>query len=155
MAPAETRIPRYWEDVREGETLPEVVMPVTLSLCVLDAAATRDFFPGHHDRDYARGQNARDVYLNTMFFHGFVDRVAGDWAGPDAWLWRRRLDMVAPVCVGDTIRTAARVVRHYREEERGLVEIEMQVLTEHGLGAKASLTYILPSRADIGPEGVR
>jgi acyl dehydratase len=146
---------RCWEDVRQGETLPEVVMPVTLSLCVLDAAATRDFFPGHHDRDYARGQNVRDVYLNTMFFHGFVDRVAGDWAGPDAWLSRRRLDMTAPVCVGDTMRTKAQVVRHYREDGRGLVEVEVQVLTEHGLGAKATLSYILPSRSDAEPGGVR
>lgn len=155
MAAAGNQAVRCWEDVRQGETLPEVVMPVTLSLCVLDAAATRDFFPGHHDRDYARGQNVRDVYLNTMFFHGFVDRVAGDWAGPDAWLLRRRLDMTAPVCVGDTMRTKARVVRHYQDEGHGLVEVEVQVLTEHGLGAKASLTYILPSRADVGPEGVR
>lgn len=149
MSGAENRAPRCWEDVRQGEVLPEVVMPVTLRLCVLDAAATRDFFPGHHDRDYARGQNVRDTYLNTMFFHGFVDRVAGDWAGPDAWLLRRRLDMSAPVCVGDTMRTRAHVIRHYQEEEHGLVDVEVEVLTEHGLGVKAMLTYILPLRADL------
>ena len=39
-----------------AELLPEVVLPVTLRLCVHDAAATRDYFPGHHDRDYARAQ---------------------------------------------------------------------------------------------------
>ncbi|MEA3510301.1 MAG: MaoC family dehydratase N-terminal domain-containing protein, partial [Actinomycetota bacterium] len=55
--------------------LPVVTMPITVGRCVLDAATTRDFFPGHHDRDYARAQGARDVYLNTMFYHGFVDRV--------------------------------------------------------------------------------
>jgi acyl dehydratase len=149
MSPIGKQARRCWEDVRQGETLPEVVMPVTLSLCVLDAAATRDLFPGHHDRDYARGQNVRDVYLNTMFFHGFVDRVAGDWAGPAAWLLRRRLDMNLPVCVGDTMRTKAHVIRHYQEEEHGLVDVEVEVLTEHGLGVKAVLTYILPLRADL------
>ncbi|MGD0072921.1 MAG: hypothetical protein ABSD31_01110 [Candidatus Binataceae bacterium] len=146
---------RCWEDVRQGEMIPEAVMPVTLSLCVFDAAATRDFFPGHHDRDYARGQNVRDTYLNTMFFHGFVDRVCGDWAGPDAWLLRRRLNMVMPICVGDTMRTEARVTRHYQDEGHGLVEIELRITTEHGLGVTASLIYILPSRSDVGPEGVR
>lgn len=149
MSGAENRAPRCWEDVRQGEVIPEVVMPVTLSLCVLDAAATRDFFPGHHDRDYARGQNVRDVYLNTMFFHGFVDRVAGDWAGAAAWLLRRRLDMNLPVCVGDTMRTRAHVIRHYQEEEHGLVDVEVEVSTEHGLGVKAMLTYILPMQADL------
>ena len=50
--------------------LPVVTMPVTVGRCVLDAATTRDFFPGHHDREYALAQGARDVYLNTMFYHG-------------------------------------------------------------------------------------
>ena len=131
---------RCWEDVREGEMLPAVIMPVTLRLCVLDAASTRDFFPGHHDREYARGQNARDIYLNTMFFHGLVDRVGGDWAGPEAWLARRRLDMVAPVCVGDTIRSEGRVVRRYEDAGRGLVDVEVCVLTEHGLDQPYSPT---------------
>ena len=138
------RATKIWEDVREGETLPEVRMPVTLKLCVLDAAATRDFFPGHHDRDYARSQNVADVYLNTMFFHGFVDRVGSDWAGPRAWLARRRLDMVSPVCVGDEMRTEAKVLRRYEEEGRGLVDVEVRIMTAKGLGAKATLTFALP-----------
>ena len=138
---------KRWEDVRDGEVLPEVRLPVTLKLCVLDAAATRDFFPGHHDRDYAQSQNVRDVYLNTMFFHGFVDRVGADWAGPEAWLARRRLDMVLPVCVGDEIRTESKVLRRYEEDGRGLVDVEVRVMTANGLGAKAMLTLALP-RAD-------
>ncbi len=146
MSTVRQSVRRYWEDVREGETLPAVIMPVTLQRCVLDAAATRDFFSGHHDRDYARGQNARDVYLNTMFFHGFVDRVGGDWAGPEAWLARRRLNMLVPVCVGDTIRTEGCVVRRYEDAGRGLVDVEVRVLTERGLGASAILTYVLPRR---------
>jgi acyl dehydratase len=141
---------RTWEDVRDGETLPEVRMEVTLRRCVLDAAATRDYFPGHHDRDYARYQNVRDVYLNTMFFHGFVDRVGGEWAGPAAWLARRRLEMVAPVCVGDTMRTEGRVLRRYEEDGRALVDVEIRVFTEKGLSTKAVLTYALP-RADGAP----
>ena len=137
---------KNWEDVSEGDVLPEVRLPVTLKLCVHDAAATRDFFPGHHDRDYARSQNVADVYLNTMFFHGFVDRVGGDWAGPKAWLARRRLDMVSPVCVGDEMRTESKVLRRYEEEGRGLVDVEVRIMTAKGLGAKALLTYALPRR---------
>lgn len=135
---------RSFEDVREGEILPEVVMPVTISLCVRDAAATHDFFPGHHDRDYAKSQSARDAYLNTMFFHGLVDRVVTDWVGPDAWIMRRRLDMATPVCVGDTLRTEASVARRREEGDKGIVEVEVRVLAESGLGAKATVTCSLP-----------
>lgn len=142
---------RRWEEVAVGDVLPSVVIPVTILLCVHDASATRDFFPGHHDRDYARGQNVRDVYLNTMFFHGLVDRVGSDWAGPDAWLAKRRLAMLAPVCVGDTIRTEATVTRRYEEGSRGLVEIEVQVATVRGLGARATLTFVLPRADGVAP----
>jgi len=129
---------------QSADILPEVTMPVTLRRCVLDAAATRDYFPGHHDRDYARGQNARDVYLNTMFFHGFVDRIVTDWAGPDIWLARRQLTMTAPVCAGDTIRANGRVVSRRTENRRQVIEVEINVSTEHALGARALLTCVLP-----------
>ncbi len=124
----------------DADVLPEVVLPVTLRLCVHDAAATRDYFPGHHDRDYARAQNARDTYLNTMFFHGFVDRVVTDWAGPEATITKRRLRMMTPVCVGDTIRTRSMVVGRRSEGGREVRDVKVEVRTEHGLGAEAVVT---------------
>jgi acyl dehydratase len=126
------------------DLLPEVILPVTLRLCVHDAAATRDYFPGHHDRDYARAQNARDVYLNTMFFHGFVDRVVTDWAGPEATIQARRLRMIAPVCVGDTIRTRSRVVGRRSAGDIALYDVRVEVRTERGLGADAVVTCATP-----------
>jgi len=135
---AETEAPR--------DLLPEVVLPVTLRLCVHDAAATRDYFPGHHDRDYARAQNARDVYLNTMFFHGFVDRVVTDWAGPETVIRARRLRMIAPVCVGDTIRTRSWVLRRRSEGDVTIVDVRVEVRSEHGLGAEAVIACAGTSR---------
>lgn len=129
-----------------AELLPEVVLPVSLRLCVHDAAATRDYFPGHHDRDYARAQNARDVYLNTMFFHGLVDRVVTDWAGAEATLRARRLRMIAPVCVGDTIRTRSRVVGRKLEGDVTVHDVSVEVRTEHGLGAEALVVCATPRR---------
>jgi acyl dehydratase len=129
-----------------GESLPEVMLPVTLRLCIHDAAATRDYFPGHHDRDYARAQGTRDAYLNTMFFHGFTDRVVTDWAGPRATILERRLRMLAPVCVGDTIRTRAHVAARKREGSRELADVRVEVRTEHGIGAEAVVTCALASR---------
>ncbi len=119
------------------DELPTVVMPVTLTRCVLDAAATRDFFPGHHDRGYARSQGARDVYLNTMFYHGLVDRIVTDWLGPDAWIARRRLRMVAPACVGDVLRSSGRVAGEHPNPTDASVEVALRLATEHGTVATA------------------
>lgn len=130
-----------------GEVLPEVVVPVTLRLCVHDAAATRDYFPGHHDRDYAQAQNARDTYLNTMYFHGLVDRVVTDWTGPGGTIISRRLRMMAPVCIGDVIRTHAVVVEHRPDPETGgqVVDVTVDVRSEHGTGASALVSCRIPN----------
>jgi len=145
-AVSSSAIPAAEEDDSRGELLPDVVLPVTLRLCVHDASATRDYFPGHHDRDYARAQRVRDAFLNTMFFHGFVDRVVTDWTGPAATIRRRRLRMLAPICIGDTIRTRSRVEARRREGAEEIVEVRVEVRAEHGLGAEALVTCALGER---------
>ena len=117
---------------------PVTRMPITLSRCVLNAAATRDFFPGHHDRDYAQNQAAKDVYLNTMFFQGFFDRLLTDWTGPDAWILRRQLKMMAPACVGETLATSGAVTQH-QEKGRHLVKVKILASTEQGPVAVADI----------------
>lgn len=119
--------------------LPVVTMPVTVGRCVLDAATTRDFFPGHHNRDYAHAQGARDVYLNTMFYHGFVDRVVTDWSGPDSLIVRRALRMLTPACAGDTLTTSATIVGEREDRGRRLADIELTVYSEAGLAAAANI----------------
>ncbi|MEA2024521.1 MAG: hypothetical protein U9N79_09565, partial [Actinomycetota bacterium] len=107
-----------------------------------DAATTRDFFPGHHDRDYARAQGARDVYLNTMFYHGFIDRVVTDWTGPDGVITRRALQMLTPACAGDTLTTSATITSERREAGRSVTDLEILVYSEVGSAAAASVTVM-------------
>jgi acyl dehydratase len=145
-AVSSSAVPAAEADDSRGELLPDVVLPVTLRLCVHDASATRDYFPGHHDRDYARAQRERDAFLNTMFFHGFVDRVVTDWTGPAGTIRRRRLRMRAPICIGDTIRTRSRVEARHREGAEEIVDVRVEVRAEHGLGAEALVTCALGER---------
>lgn len=49
---------RRFDAVRPGETLPELAIPITVALIASGAIATRDYFPGHHDKD-AAGRWAR------------------------------------------------------------------------------------------------
>ena len=126
-----------------GGDLPVVTMPVTVGRCVLDAATTRDFFPGHHDREYARAQGARDVYLNTMFYHGFVDRVVTDWAGPRSRVLRRKLRMLVPACAGDVLTTSATVVSERQAQGQNVADVDVTVYTNNGAAATASIIVAL------------
>lgn len=136
-----------WLDrVRVGEILPEVALPLTPTrVAALIPAGTRDLFPGHHDRAYARGQGADDIYVNTMFLHGLVDRVGKDWAGPDAWLCERTLRMRAPACVGTTLHTRGHVTTP-SGLDRSRAQVAIDVLAGERLAATATLVFDLDGR---------
>ncbi|MDP6815886.1 MAG: MaoC family dehydratase N-terminal domain-containing protein [Alphaproteobacteria bacterium] len=125
------------------ERLEEIVMPASMTRIVLGVAATRDFFRGHHDTDYARGQGTRDAYFNTMFLQGLVDRAGQAWAGDDAWLTRRQLRMLQPACRGDTLRTDGWVRERREQDGRRLADLRIDVRSEVGLTTTTQLTFDL------------
>lgn len=70
--------------VRTGAELPAWVLPVTPTLVVSTAIATRDFQDVHHDRDLAVQRGSKDIFLNILTTTGLVQRFVTDWAGPRA-----------------------------------------------------------------------
>lgn len=86
-----------------GQTFGPIHMPVPFKKVILNVAATFDYFPGHHEPDYARNQGVRNIFLNTIFLQGFADRAVTDWLGGDVFVMRRKLSMSQPICAGDTL----------------------------------------------------
>jgi hypothetical protein len=67
-----------------GAELPPWVLPVTPTLIVSTAIATRDFQDVHHDRDLAVQRGSKDIFLNILTSTGLAQRYVTDWAGPRA-----------------------------------------------------------------------
>lgn len=67
-----------------GAELPSWVLPVTPTLIVSTAIATRDFQDVHHDRDLAVERGSKDIFVNILTSTGLVQRYVTDWAGPRA-----------------------------------------------------------------------
>jgi acyl dehydratase len=59
-------------------TLPEWRLPITPTLVVSTAVATRDFQDVHHDRDLARSYGSQDIFLNILTTTGLVQRYVTD-----------------------------------------------------------------------------
>jgi uncharacterized protein len=83
--------------------LPELVVSVTPTVVVATALATRDFYPVHHDRDYAERGGAKDIFLNILTTTGMVQRYVTDWAGPDAVVRAISIRLGVPCYAGDTL----------------------------------------------------
>jgi len=94
---------RRWDEITEGEGLPSIELDVTYARVVGVTGAAWDWFPGHHDPDYARAQGQKTIYLNTMALCGFLDRIVLDWVGPAWFLRRRSMRMGQPVYAGEIL----------------------------------------------------
>ena len=135
---------KYWNEIKEGDEVSPVVLPVPFERVILDAAATQDFFPGHHNPAYARHQGQKEIYLNSMAIEGFINRVATDWAGAHTFIRRRKMQMRRSVYAGDTLTTTGVVDKCYQEGDRYLVDISISVSVDGEVCIPASLTLEIP-----------
>ena len=92
---------RMWESVVVGEELPGFLDQVTFTRIVSAPGATLDWYPIHHDPEFAIAKGQPGIVLSTIQIMGLVDRVVTDWAGPHAMLQRIALTLRAPNYPGD------------------------------------------------------
>ena len=96
--------------VHAGDTLPELVVPVTATTVVLGALASRDWRPMHHDHDFAVNRNgAQDIFMNTPNQAAWFERYVTDWTGPTGRLGRMKFRMKGSVFPGDHMVFSAAV----------------------------------------------
>jgi acyl dehydratase len=79
-----------------------VAVPVTPTQIIAGALATRDFYPVHHDRDFARAHGNADILMNSLTTNGILARVVGEWTG-QAPLYRLRTRITSPAYAHDAL----------------------------------------------------
>ncbi len=94
---------RTISDVRIGDELPSLIVPLTRTLIMAGAIASRDYQEVHHDPILARERGSEDVIMNILTTNGFVGRFVTDWAGPDAVIRSVKVRLGAPNYPGDTM----------------------------------------------------
>ena len=82
---------RTLEEVTVGDALPELVVPLTRTLIVSTALASRDYQDVHHDGVLAVERGSKDIFMNILSTNGLVGRFVTDWAGPGAVLRREKV----------------------------------------------------------------
>ena len=98
-----------YEDVNVGDELPPLDVPLTTTLIVGTALASRDYTPVHHDKGAAQAQGMGDVFMNILTTNGFVGRYVTDWAGSDAVVRNVAIKLGAPNLPGDTMKMRGKV----------------------------------------------
>ena len=130
-----------FDQVRIGQELPPLDVPLTAAIIVGGALASRDFTPVHHDRGAARAQGLSDVIMNILTTNGYVGRYVTDWAGPDAVLTDLEVKLGAPNLPGDTLKLRGSVVA----ADAGAVEVEVVGKNSWGNHVEGRVKLRLPA----------
>ncbi|MFQ5514559.1 MAG: MaoC family dehydratase [Myxococcota bacterium] len=134
-----------FDDVRPGTRLPELSIPITTTLIVAGALASRDFTPVHHDRTAAQAQGMQDVFMNILTTNGLVGRFVTDWAGANAMLRSVSIKLGAPNLPGDTMKLTGEVMA--TDGSNGLVEITIAGRNSWGDHVTGTVEVVLPRRS--------
>ena len=139
---------RYFEDVAEGDEVPAVGFPITISRLVMEAGANLDYSRVHHNAAAARRTGAPDMYTNNVFVQGWWERTVREFIG-----LRGVIKSVGPFRmrifnpVGETVTTRGVVQRCWREGAEGLVELEMRSEITRGVSVGPGPVVVsLPQR---------
>ncbi|WP_406861923.1 MaoC family dehydratase [Streptomyces sp. HUAS MG47] len=89
--------------MKPGDELPPLVLPVTRTLIVAGAIASRDYQDVHHDAELAREKGSPDIFMNILTTNGLVGRYVTDCLGPRAVLLKVAIRLGAPNHPGDTM----------------------------------------------------
>jgi len=121
-----------------GETLPRWELPVTPTLVVSTAIATRDFQDVHHDRDRAQAAGSKDIFINILTSTALCERYVTDWAGPDVQITGISIRLGAPAYPYDTLTFSGEV----RDVTEGIATIEVVGAVEAGSHVTGSITVV-------------
>ncbi|GAA2656542.1 MaoC family dehydratase [Streptomyces lunalinharesii] len=86
-----------------GQELAPLTLPVTRTLIVAGALASRDYQDVHHDAEAAREKGSPDVFMNILTTNGLVGRYLTDRFGPRCALRKLAIRLGAPNYPGDTM----------------------------------------------------
>ena len=137
---AKTHESLRYEDVQVGDEIPTLVIPLTRTLIVATAIASRDYQDVHHDPGLAQERGSPDIFMNILSTNGFVGRFITDWTGPDAILKSVKIRLGAPNHPGDTMTMTGQVTAKHD----GVIEVQVRGANDLGDHVTGTVALELP-----------
>jgi len=141
-------VTRFWEDVKEGDALPEVrVEKLTRTDFVRYAGASGDFNPIHHDQTFAEASGNPTVFAMGMLSAGILSRAVTGFVGrPNVRGFKVRF--LTRAWPGDDVICGGTVTRKYEEAGEKRISGDLTAVNQKGEVLNAGgFVAALPSRS--------
>jgi uncharacterized OB-fold protein/acyl dehydratase len=130
------------DEVSVGDVLGPLPIPITPTLIVSTAIASRDYQDVHHDRDLAIKRGSPDIFMNILTSSGLTARYVNDWAGPDARMKKLAIRLGVPNYPYDTMTMTGEVSE--KSETDGRVTVSVQGRNRMGNHLTGTIELELP-----------
>lgn len=134
---------RSMESIAVGDALPSLEVPLSRTLIVATAIASRDYQDVHHDPELAKERGSPDIFMNILSTNGFVGRFVTDWTGPGAMLRKVDIRLGAPNYPGDTMTVEGAVTA--KDEIAGTIEVSVRGHNQLGDHVTGKVLVALPA----------
>jgi hypothetical protein len=131
-----------------GDALPELALPLTRTLIVSTAIASRDYQDVHHDAVLAIERGSKDIFMNILSTNGIVGRYVTDWSGPAGVLTDVKIRLGAPNYPDDTMVLSGSVTAKDETvgpDGYGAVEVTLRGANRLGDHVTGTVRVRLPS----------
>ncbi len=145
-----------FSDVTVGDELPTLVLPITRTLIVSGAIASRDYQDVHHDQVLAKERGSKDIFMNILTTNGLVGRYVTDWSGPRSRLSEVNIRLGAPNYPDCTMTLTGSVTAKGAladDGETGTVTVSIRGANELGDHVTGTVNVILPLGQEPGANG--
>jgi acyl dehydratase len=113
-----------WRDINIGDEVTPLEIPVTATVIVAGAIASRDFMPVHHDPELAKKQGSPNMFMNILTTNGLCVRFLTDWAGPEAMVTKLAIRLGVPAFPNDPLKFTGTVTgKSEGVDGEGFVEV--------------------------------
>jgi hypothetical protein len=157
MTASPTAGPTY-DEVSVGDELPAVAIPITRTLVVSGAIASRDYQDVHHDHVLASGRGSKDIFMNILTTNGLVGRYVTDWSGPRSRLVDVNIRLGAPNhpdCVMTMTGSVTEKGPVSEDGTGGTVTVSVRGANDLGDHVTGTVTLVLPVGGTVGAGGGR
>ncbi len=142
-----------FDDVSVGDALPALEIPLTRTLIISTAIASRDYQDVHHDPVLANQRGSKDIFMNILSTNGIVGRYVTDWSGPGTVLTDVNIRLGAPNYPDDTMTLNGSVTAKDDATADGTGGIEVTLRGANGLGDHVTGTVRLRLPAGAAGSG--
>ena len=137
----------YFDEVKEGDTGPEVRHQLTRTDLVQYAGASGDFNPMHTDEVKAKEAGLPSVFGHGMFSAGLLATAITDFVGVGN-VRNYKVRFVKQTWPGETLISKTTITAKRSEDGKNLVELECELANENGeVKVAGEAIAELPSRA--------